>query len=646
VTGRSSPAPPVASGGAGLLVVVVAYHSPKLLDHCLGSLGGAFDVVVVDNSSDPAVAAVTDDHGCAYVDPGRNLGFAGGVNAGCAQRTGRDVLLLNPDAAVTPAAVRALRAALAAVPRLAAVAPAQSGPDGGAPDQVAWPFPTPGGAWIEAVGLGRLRRRPDYLIGSVLLLRGSALDDIGPFDDHFFLYAEETDWQRRAADRGWQVALVPSVTATHVGAGTGGDATVRETHFQASHERYVRKHHGTSGWWSFRAAAVLGAGVRAVLLPGDRGRSAAARMHLYLGGPMEAEAALDHHGLRIVHVVVTDAFAGVERYVCQVANGLAARGHRIEVVGGDPTRMTAELDRSVVHHPATTLAGAALALVGTRGADIVHAHMTSAEAAAYLAHHIDRAPVVATRHFAAVRGSSSVSRALAKVTVRPIVTEIAISEFVARSAGVPTTVIPSAVADRPQAELVAPQVVMLQRLEVEKAPDVGLRAWARSGLADRGWRLVVAGDGALRPELERLCDELGCAASVTFLGLVSDTDGLLASSSILLAPTPAEGFGLAVAEAMSHGLAVVAAGSGAQVETVADVGLLFPPGDVDAAARSLSVLADDPGLLQRVGLALRARQQERFSLPLHLDRLESLYTAVAADNPVGDRTQPPATARS
>ena len=146
MTGRSSPAPPVASGGAGLLVVVVAYHSPKLLDHCLGSLGGAFDVVVVDNSSDPAVAAVTDDHGCAYVDPGRNLGFAGGVNAGCAQRTGRDVLLLNPDAAVTPAAVRALRAALAAVPRLAAVAPAQSGPDGGAPDQVAWPFPTPGGA--------------------------------------------------------------------------------------------------------------------------------------------------------------------------------------------------------------------------------------------------------------------------------------------------------------------------------------------------------------------------------------------------------------------------------------------------------------------------------------------------------------------
>ena len=628
------------------MVVVVAYRSADLLDHCLAALSGEFDVVVVDNSSDAAVAAVAGVHGCRYVDPGRNLGFAGGVNIGCARREGRDVLLLNPDAAVTPTAVRALHTALAAAPRLAAVAPAQSGPDGGAPDRVVWPFPTPGGAWLEALGLGRLRRRPDYLIGSVLLLRGAALDDVGPFDDHFFLYAEETDWERRAADRGWQVAFCPSVTATHVGAGTGGDAVVRETHFHASNERYLRKHHGTAGWWSYRAAATLGAAVRAVVLPGDRGRRAAARMRLYLGGPMEAEAGLDHPGLRIVHVVVTDAFAGVERYICQVANGLAARGHRIEIVGGDPARMTAELDRSVVHHPAASLAGAALALAGTRGANIVHAHMTSAEAAAYLAHPVDRAPVVATRHFAAVRGSSAVSRVLARVIVRPIVAEIAISEFVARSVGMPTTVIPSAVADRPQADLEARRVVMLQRLEAEKAPDVGLRAWARSGLADRGWQLVVAGEGALRPALERLADELGCAASVTFLGLVSDTDGLLASSSILLAPTPAEGFGLAVAEAMSHGLAVVAAGSGAQVETVADAGLLFPPGDVEVAARELVRLADDPVLRTSVGHALRARQQERYSLPRHVERLEALYATVAAEHPVGGRTQPAATARS
>ena len=107
-----------------------------------------------------------------------------------------------------------------------------------------------------------------------------------------------------------------------------------------------------------------------------------------------------------------------------------------------------------------------------------------------------------------------------------------------------------------------------------------------------------------------------------------------------------EGFGVPLIEAMSHGLAVVAAGSGAQVETVADAGLLFPPGDAEAAARELTRLVDEPGLLSAVGHALRARQQERYSLPLHLDRLEALYAAVAAGHPVGSGPQPLATARS
>ena len=622
----------VPSLGDGPLVVVVAFHAPGLLDRCLGTLGGDFAVLVVDNSSDPEVEAVAVTRGCSYLDPGRNLGFAGGVNLGCAVRDGRDVLLLNPDATITPDAVSDLHAALRHDPGLAAVAPAQSGPGGDVPDRVAWPFPTPAGAWLEAVGLGRLRDRPDFLIGSVLLLSCAALDDVGPFDDRFFLYAEESDWQRRAADRGWRVALCPSVYATHVGAGTGGDPLRREAHFQASHERYVRKHHGTAGWWSYRAASVVGSAARALALPGERGRSARTRMHLFLTGPLRAEASLGHDGLRVVQVVVTDAFAGVERYVCQVANGLTARGHRIEVVGGAPGRMTAELDPAVLHHPADSVATGAMALVGARGADLVHAHMTAAEGAAFAAHVIDRAPIVATRHFAAERGSTPLNRMLARITSRPIVAEIAISEFVARSVSGTTTLIPNAVADRPQAPLEAPVVVMLQRLDEEKAADVGLRAWALSGLADDGWRLVIGGTGILLPELERLAERLGCADSVEFAGQVADTDGLLAGASVFLAPAPAEPFGLSVAEAMSHGVPVVAAAGGAHRETVAEVGLLFPPGDADAAAGELRRLAGDTTLRREVGRALRARQQERYALDLHLDHLEALYRSVVDDH--------------
>ena len=89
-------------------------------------------------------------------------------------------------------------------------------------------------------------------------------------------------------------------------------------------------------------------------------------MRLFLAGPLRAEAALDRRGLHVVHVVVTDAFAGVERYVCQVANGLAARGHRVEVVGGEPARMAAELDpaRSCTTRPTLAVATGALAWPG------------------------------------------------------------------------------------------------------------------------------------------------------------------------------------------------------------------------------------------------------------------------------------------
>ena len=275
-------------------VVAVAYGAPDLLDACLDALAGAYPVVVVDNSSSQAVHRVADEHGAAYVDPGRNLGFAGGVNVGVSRlaRPHGDVLLLNPDAEVSPDEVARLHARLRADPGLACVAPSPVDPRDGSAARVGWPFPTPVGAWVEAVGLGGLRRRVDFLIGSVLLIRAEAFDAVGPFDEDFFLYAEEIDWQRRATSAGWRVALCPEVTATHVGAGTGGDASEREIHFQASHERYIRKHFGTWGWWVYRSAVLAGSTVRAVVLPGDRGSRAAFRVRLFWSGPLDVEGRL------------------------------------------------------------------------------------------------------------------------------------------------------------------------------------------------------------------------------------------------------------------------------------------------------------------------------------------------------------------
>ncbi len=629
---------------AGIDVVVVAFGAPELLEACLATLGEAYPVLVVDNSSDAAVRAVAERHGAGYVDPGENLGFAGGVNLGLAkrERSAADVLLLNPDASITPEGVAQLASRLHATDDLAGVAPAQVDTEGRAA-RVGWPFPTPAGAWVEAVGLGSRPSRVDFLIGSVLLIRSSALEEVGPFDEQFFLYAEETDWQQRAHRLGWRVALCPEVVATHVGAGTGGDPDRREIRFHASQERYIRKHHGRRGWRLYRAGVMAGALVRALVLPGDRGRQASARFHLYRSGPAVMAVRLglapDGNGagtrmgpppVTVAHVVVTDAFAGVERYVCQVADELARRGHTVVAVGGNPERMRAELDDAVTFRPAPSLPGAALTLGRRPRPDLVHVHMTAAEGAAWLARPVTRAPIVATRHFARERGSSAPARALARLTSRAVSRDIAISRFVADTVRDPTVLIPNGVPDRPAAGLESTTVVMMQRLEPEKQPDVGLRAWARSGLGDRGWRLVVAGIGDLRPAMEHLVGELGVEGSVRLVGQVEDTDQLLAGAAVFLAPAPAEPFGLSVVEAMAHGVPVVAADGGAHRETVGEDGLLFAAGDAAAAAAALATLAGDPALRRAMGTRLRRRQQEQFSLRGHVDQLEALYAEVVA----------------
>lgn len=272
-------------------VVIVAYGDPAPLRTCLEKLGHELPLTVVDNSSLPATRELVEGWGGRYLDPGRNLGFGAGVNVALAALgpSHGDVLLLNPDAQVDPAGVHALHRRLGEDRSLACVAPAQVDLEG-ATARVSWPFPSPSGAWLEALGLGRLRQqRCDFLIGSVLLLSGRAIDDIGGFDERFFLYAEETDWQLRASRHGWKIRLCPEVVATHVGAGTGGDPIRRRTYFYASHERFLRKHYGSAGWIWYRTGHLLGSGIRAIALSGERRREAEARFRLMMQGPCRAE---------------------------------------------------------------------------------------------------------------------------------------------------------------------------------------------------------------------------------------------------------------------------------------------------------------------------------------------------------------------
>jgi len=270
-------------------VVVVAYHGADALATCLGSVPPGLEITVVDNSSSDDVHRVASARGASYVNPGRNLGFAAGVNLAL-RRFGRlpshDVLLLNPDATLADGCLEKLFDFLHGTDgtNVGAVSPRLFDASGHE-ERVAWPFPSPGRAWAEAAGLGRRRSGGAFVIGAVLLLRGEALADVGLFDERFFLYAEETDWQRRAYSRGWSSAVCATATATHQGAGTSTDPLRREALFHAAHETYMRKWYGAGGWAAYRCAACLGAAGRALLLKGDRRAAAAMRARIYLCGP-------------------------------------------------------------------------------------------------------------------------------------------------------------------------------------------------------------------------------------------------------------------------------------------------------------------------------------------------------------------------
>lgn len=290
----SKPAPPE--------VVLVAYHTPELVRGALEPLAGALAITVVDNSSSPAVRHVAEDLGVRYLDPGRNGGFAAGVNHALRHRAtpGTDVLLLNPDAKVTLDDVARLQVALHSRAALASVGPTQEDGDG-RPARVFWPFLTPGRAWLDAVGLGWLPARRGYVVGSVLLLRAEAIDGVGELDERYFLYAEETDWAYRAVRLGWRHAVADDVHATHLGAATSGNGTERLVHFHASQERYLRKHYGAAGWAVARTAMVLGATARSVVHRGERATADRRRAELLATGPATVEQEWFDSRLRLRH---------------------------------------------------------------------------------------------------------------------------------------------------------------------------------------------------------------------------------------------------------------------------------------------------------------------------------------------------------
>ncbi len=320
-------------------------------------------------------------------------------------------------------------------------------------------------------------------------------------------------------------------------------------------------------------------------------------------------------------MVRSDSFAGVERYICMVAPRLAARGCEVAVIGGDPAQMGPVSD-VVRWRPGLTTWQAAAELTRLGQLDVVHAHMTAAEVAAVLTKPYHHARLVATLHFASPRGSGRAGSPL-PLLGRLMDEQIAISQFVATTVAASRVLLNGVEVADPGPSRRDHTVLVMQRLEAEKRTDVALRAWSSSNLRRKGWRLMIAGRGSELPELRRLAHHLDLEDSTDWLGFVHNPSDVLSRAGMLLAPAPAEPFGLTVVEAMSRATPVVAANGGAHRETVGRDGWLFPVDDIAACARILDD-AEHRNLTE-YGAQLRSRQHELFDIDTHVNQLMQIY---------------------
>jgi N-acetylglucosaminyl-diphospho-decaprenol L-rhamnosyltransferase len=241
-------------------VVTVSYNSSSELTGFLGSVvnGDLVPLMVIADNASADVAetrGIAQEFGADVLGLPENHGYGGAINAAVRTLPTRVefILISNPDVRVTPAAVRTLASALAARPDLGAVGPRVLNEDGsGYPSARAFPSLRtgvghallftiwPGNPWShrylsDREGAGE-PRTVDWLSGSCLMVRRSAFDAVGGFDEGYFMYFEDVDLGYRLAKAGWKRLFLPTTEVVH----SGAHSTTTES------ARMIRAHHDSA----------------------------------------------------------------------------------------------------------------------------------------------------------------------------------------------------------------------------------------------------------------------------------------------------------------------------------------------------------------------------------------------------------------
>jgi len=268
-------------------VVVVTWNALPWVERCLESVRGRETVVVDHGSADGTLELVRERFPDVRVVEQENRGMGGGNNAGMRVAGGRYFFLLNSDAWVVGDGLDRLVEFADAHPGAAVVGPRLLNRDGTLQRSVRgeptlWRLATeylfirklaPRSRLLNPLYAGGFDhdavREADWLYGPALLVRRAATDEVGLFDESFFMFGEETDWLTRFRRAGWQVLFFPGAEVVHVGGASHGGTLYVEN--LRGHLRWFDKHRGAAEAERVRRLLLWSLRLRGVLFRGARG---------------------------------------------------------------------------------------------------------------------------------------------------------------------------------------------------------------------------------------------------------------------------------------------------------------------------------------------------------------------------------------
>ena len=274
--------------------IVVNYNAGELLLRCINSLQACpldIEIIVVDNSSaDGSLDALYDMKDVQVINNLQNRGFAAACNQGITVSHSDNLLFLNPDCSFEPNTLKKLLTQLQSNKQVGMVGGLLTNFDGSEQAGGRRAIPTPWRSFVRAFGLYHLTKywpnlffdfhlhkqalpshpiEVEAISGACMLVKREVIDDVGLWDEGYFLHCEDLDWCMRFRQKGWKILFVPDAKISHaLGACSKSRKVFVEWHKHKGMIRFYNKFFKQQYPGPLIALVVIGVGLRFLLVAG------------------------------------------------------------------------------------------------------------------------------------------------------------------------------------------------------------------------------------------------------------------------------------------------------------------------------------------------------------------------------------------